>query len=98
MMLMFGCRRADDDYIYRDEIAETQAALGGKLRVVMTFSRQPDQPRVYVQERIGEVGDDVVRLLEEGLIRMCVGEATRRPKGWEEEEVGELRKGTKRRK
>jgi NADPH-ferrihemoprotein reductase len=95
---MFGCRRADDDYIYRDEIAETQAALGGKLRVVMTFSRQPDQPRVYVQERIGEVGDDVVRLLEEGPICMCVGEATRRPKGWEEEEVGELRKGTKREK
>ncbi|GES66165.1 BRCA1 C Terminus (BRCT)-domain-containing protein [Aspergillus terreus] len=84
MMPVFECGRAHEDYIYRDEIAETQAALGGKLRVVTTFSRQPNQPRVYVQERIGEVGDDVVRLLEEGLICMCVGEATRRAKEWEE--------------
>ncbi|KAL5365781.1 NADPH-cytochrome P450 reductase [Aspergillus floccosus] len=110
MMLVFGCRRADEDYIYREEIAEMQAALGSKLRVVTAFSREPDQPRVYVQQRIGEAGDDVVRLLDEGAnlyvcgraamareVEGAVGEAMRRARGWGEDEVGKWRKGIKRR-
>ncbi|KAL4889799.1 putative NADPH-cytochrome P450 reductase [Aspergillus ambiguus] len=110
MVLLFGCRRPDQDYIYREEIEEMQTALEGKLRVVTAFSRVEGQPRVYVQDRLRDVGDEVVRLLEEGATLYVCGRAAMarevegavaaemaRVKGWTEEEVGEWRRGIKRR-
>ncbi|KAE8144508.1 NADP/FAD dependent oxidoreductase [Aspergillus avenaceus] len=64
LLLIFGCRRQDEDFIYRDELQEMQNALGDKLRVVTAFSREGKKQ--YVQDKVSEVSDDVFRLIEEG--------------------------------
>ncbi|KAF9886141.1 hypothetical protein FE257_011966 [Aspergillus nanangensis] len=111
MLLFFGCRTAEEDYIYQEEVEDVQAVLGDRLRVVMAFSREDAMPRRYVQDRIGETGDAVVRLLEEEganlyicgraamarEVEKAVGVEMQRVKGWSEEQVGEWRKGIKRR-
>lgn len=111
MVLFFGCRRPDEDFLYREELESLQAALGGRLRVVTAFSRLGGgEPKMYVQDRVREAGEDVVRLMDEGAnfyicgragmareVDEVVGGVMKRAKGWEEEMVNEWRKGIKRR-
>ncbi|PWY93318.1 NADPH-cytochrome P450 reductase [Aspergillus sclerotioniger CBS 115572] len=75
MILFFGCRRPDEDYIYRDELMQLQAALGDRLRIVTAFSRQEGTPRQYVQDRITECSVDVIRLIDEGANLYICGRA-----------------------
>lgn len=51
-ILFFGCRRRDEDYIYRDEIEGWQAD-GTLSELVLAFSRESDE-KVYVQNRMLE--------------------------------------------
>lgn len=111
MLLFFGCRRPEEDYIYREELEEMQTALNGQLRVVTAFSRQAGQPRRYVQDRIVEYAADVIRLVEDeganvyvcgraGMAReveRVVGEMLKKVKGWSEAEVDEWIRAAKRR-
>ena len=111
MVLFFGCRRPDEDFLYREELESLQAALGGRLRVVTAFSRLGGgEPKMYVQDRVREAGEEVVRLMDEGAnfyicgragmareVDEVVGGVMKRAKGWEEEMVNEWRKGIKRR-
>ncbi|POR35598.1 NADPH--cytochrome P450 reductase [Tolypocladium paradoxum] len=76
MMLFFGCRHPDEDYIYRPELEEMQAALGGKLRVVVAFSRLQAQKRVYIQDRMRECDDDIRRLVDDGAVVYACGRAS----------------------
>ncbi|MBN3299782.1 NOS2 protein, partial [Amia calva] len=49
MRLVFGCRQSDTDHLYRDEMLQMQRR--GVLKEVLTaYSRQPGQPKVYVQD------------------------------------------------
>ncbi|RAK95134.1 NADPH--cytochrome P450 reductase [Aspergillus ibericus CBS 121593] len=110
MILFFGCRRPDEDYIYRDELAELQAALGDRLRIVTAFSRQAGTPRQYVQDRIAECGNDVIRLLDEGAnlyicgragmardVEKTVGQAMQQTKGWSASQWNDWSKAFKKR-
>lgn len=111
MMLFFGCRRPDEDYIYREELEAMQTALDGQLRVVTAFSRETGQPRRYVQDRIVEYAEDVIRLVEDeganvyvcgraGMAReveRAVGEMLKKVKGWSDAEVDEWTRAAKRR-
>jgi NADPH-ferrihemoprotein reductase len=100
MILFFGCRNPNEDYIYQEELEEMQAALGDRLRVVTAFSRLEGTPRQYVQDRIAELGDDVTRLIDEGgnfyvcgragmarEVEKVVGKTMKGVKGWSEDEV-----------
>ncbi|PYH95396.1 NADPH-cytochrome P450 reductase [Aspergillus ellipticus CBS 707.79] len=110
MILFFGCRRPEEDYTYRDELAELQAALGDRLRIVTAFSRQPDTPRKYVQDRITECGDAVLRLLDEGAnlyicgragmareVEKTVGQAMQQAKGWSDSQWNDWSRAFKKR-
>lgn len=110
MVLFFGCRRAREDYIYREELEGYERELGGRLRIVTAFSREEGVPKTYVQDRVRELGADVVRLVLEGgaSVYMCgrasmarevggvVGELVGKEKGWGQEQIKEWTERMKR--
>ncbi|RAK73716.1 NADPH cytochrome P450 oxidoreductase family protein [Aspergillus fijiensis CBS 313.89] len=109
MILFFGCRRPDEDFIYREELEALQTALSDHLRIVTAFSRHEETPRQYVQDRVGEHGEDVIRLIEEGAnvyicgragmareVEKTVGQAMRKTKGWSDGEWNDWSKAFKR--
>ncbi|KAJ5778075.1 hypothetical protein N7520_001321 [Penicillium odoratum] len=106
MLLFFGCRDPDEDFIYRDELAEMQSTLGEKLRVVTAFSRQT--PRRYVQDRVSELGADVVQFIDDGAsfyicgragmareVEKVVGASMQEAKGWSGDEASNWSKAVK---
>ncbi|KAH6894373.1 hypothetical protein B0T10DRAFT_589930 [Thelonectria olida] len=64
MILFFGCRRPDEDYLYSQELAEAAASLDDLLQIVPAFSRADGVPKVYVQDRVGEMKRHVCELLD----------------------------------
>ncbi|KAF2105143.1 putative NADPH-cytochrome P450 reductase, partial [Rhizodiscina lignyota] len=110
MLLFFGCRRPDEDYIYRETFGRAQTDLGGKakLSIVTAFSRVD---HVYVQDRVRQEAEQVLRLIDEGAnVYVCgraamarevgkaVCDAMATGKGWKEDEVREWFEGFKRRR
>ncbi|KAG2448381.1 hypothetical protein HYH02_006963 [Chlamydomonas schloesseri] len=73
MVLYFGCRRSDQDYLYGG-VLEGWAAEG-KIRLFTAFSRQQAQ-KVYVQNRLAESADLVWGLLEKGAHFYVCGDAS----------------------
>jgi len=72
--LFFGCRHPEHDYIYQDELA--QWADDGTLAGLHTaFSRLPDAPKVYVQQRLQEQGESLWPLLSHGAYIYVCGDA-----------------------
>nr|ADK62525.1 endothelial nitric oxide synthase [Rhinella marina] len=49
MTLLFGCRCAELDHIYKEETADAQKK-GALSQIYTAFSRQPDHPKTYVQD------------------------------------------------
>ncbi|KAL4962629.1 NADPH cytochrome P450 oxidoreductase family protein [Aspergillus stella-maris] len=112
MILFFGCRRPDEDFIYKAELDEMKAAFGDKLSLVTAFSRDPGSKRAYVQDAIIEHKETLVDLLVEqrGNLYICgragmareverrvTGEILQGVKGWAEKESEEWVRGIKRR-
>jgi NADPH-ferrihemoprotein reductase len=64
MVLFFGCRHPNEDYIYRSELEDMLKESEGKLRIVTAFSRVEGQKKLYVQDKMKEEGSNVLRLLE----------------------------------
>lgn len=112
VMLFFGCRRPEEDYIYREELEQLEnEGLKGKLRVITAFSRTGD--KTYVQDKIVEYREDVTRLLrddQDGIasLYICgrasmarevggrISELMRRDNGWSESEASEWSESMKR--
>uniref|UniRef100_A0A8C0RKD0 Nitric oxide synthase n=1 Tax=Canis lupus familiaris TaxID=9615 RepID=A0A8C0RKD0_CANLF len=73
MTLVFGCRRPDEDHLYREEMLEM--AQSGVLHEVHTaYSRLPGQPKVYVQDILRQqLASQVLRMLheEQGHLYVC---------------------------
>lgn len=63
MLLIFGCRNEEEDYLYCDELRETQEILGSKFALLTAFSRPHSGNKMYVQDRIAENEKDFVKLL-----------------------------------
>lgn len=76
MMLFFGCRSPDQDYLYKDELAEVTKELQGSLEIVTAFSRADGQPKKYVQDKVAERKEEVCRLLEDGASIYFCGRAS----------------------
>jgi len=81
-MLFFGCRKRDEDFIYRDELEEAVSGERPVLSELVTAFSREQQEKVYVQHRLRERGEDIARLLQEGgFVFVCgaksMGEAIR---------------------
>ena len=102
MLLFFGCRDPEEDFLYKSEIEEMQqGVLKDQLSVVTAFSRVPGQPKAYVQDRVEEHASRLCDLvLDEGAVFYICGSAnmardvTKRSgecikarKGWEDEQL-----------
>ena len=74
-MLFFGCRRADEDFLYADELR--RYAADGIVDLHVALSRAPDAPRVYVQDLIRRERDEVWRLIEAGATIYVCGDGGR---------------------
>jgi len=60
MVLYFGCRRSDQDYLYGEQLEGW--AKQGAITLFTAFSRQQAE-KVYVQQRLAESGELVWKLL-----------------------------------
>jgi NADPH-ferrihemoprotein reductase len=110
MILFFGCRHPDEDFIYSEELETLEKELSGRLRIVTAFSRFNGRPKQYVQDRVTELRSDVVRLIDEGAtfyvcgrvtmaqaVEMAVGQAMKQSKGWDEGALDQWSTAIKRR-
>ncbi|KAF9437283.1 NADPH-cytochrome P450 reductase [Entomortierella beljakovae] len=52
-VLFFGCRREDEDYLYKDEWPELMKDIEG-AQIITAFSRQPGIPKTYVQHKMND--------------------------------------------
>ena len=60
--LFFGCRRRDEDYLYRGDL-ESFAADGTLTELVTAFSRESSTTKTYVQHRIAERAAEVAAIV-----------------------------------
>lgn len=64
MVLFFGCRSPEVDYLYEAEWREYAKELDGKLKVFTAFSRSPDTPKEYVQHKMNTERAMLLDLIE----------------------------------
>ena len=62
--LYFGCRRPDEDFIYKEELEAFERK--GLMKLHTAFSRADEAEKVYVQHKIKEDAGHLIRLLENG--------------------------------
>ncbi|KAM0275288.1 hypothetical protein ACHAPA_000145 [Fusarium lateritium] len=76
MILFFGCRSPDQDFLYKDELAEVTKELEGSLDIVTAFSRADGQPKKYVQDKVAERREEVCNLVQDGASIYFCGRAS----------------------
>lgn len=76
--LFFGHQRRDHDFFYEDELAGMKAA-GVLTRLTLAWSRDGDE-KIYVQDRMREVGRDLWAWLADGAVLYVCGDAKRMAK------------------
>ena len=73
-VLFFGCRSADVDLLYADELAAFEAQ--GVVRTERCFSAEPGQGRRYVQQGMLDCADEVWDLLQQDAVVLVCGNAS----------------------
>ncbi|MGE7884690.1 bifunctional cytochrome P450/NADPH--P450 reductase [Bacillus sp. NPDC094077] len=62
--LYFGCRSPKEDYLYQEELEQTQKE--GLVVLHTAFSRMNNQQKIYVQHLIKQDAEMVIKLLNQG--------------------------------
>ncbi|OBA23924.1 hypothetical protein METBIDRAFT_30288 [Metschnikowia bicuspidata var. bicuspidata NRRL YB-4993] len=75
-ILFYGCRRKDEDFLYREEWPEYARVLGDSFEMDVAFSRESSQ-KVYVQDKILSRAKEVNLLLESGAFIYVCGDASK---------------------
>ncbi|KAB2579553.1 putative nadph-cytochrome p450 reductase protein [Lasiodiplodia theobromae] len=73
-VLFFGCRRRDEDFLYKEEWEQYQKDLGDKFEMHTAFSREGPN-KVYVQHKIQENAEMVDQLLQQKAYFYVCGDA-----------------------
>ena len=87
--LYFGCRRSDQDFLYKEEWPEYTKELHGKFTMRCAFSREPpykpDGSKIYVQDLLWEDHEQVADAIlnGKGYVYVC-GDAKSMSKAVEE--------------
>jgi hypothetical protein len=66
MYLFYGCRRSNEDFLYKSEWPAYQAELDGKFIMRTAFSREmtkSDGGKVYVQDQLWDEKDQIAPLI-----------------------------------
>ncbi|KEG11813.1 P450 reductase [Trypanosoma grayi] len=79
LLLIFGCRHADKDYLYAAEWAELSRERLKKLKVLPAFSRDGAK-KFYVQHQLGQHAKRVAQVLDDGACVYVCGKSTPMPK------------------
>jgi NADPH-ferrihemoprotein reductase len=66
IMLFYGCRHPDEDYLYRDEFGRLKQTLGDNLHIFTAFSRQDTSRKSYVQDRVNEQSQRLCDMFMDG--------------------------------
>jgi len=72
-ILFFGCRRKDEDYLYEEELQQF-VDNGSLTKLVTAFSREGEK-KVYVQDRMMEMQNEIWDLLDKGAYVYVCGDA-----------------------
>ncbi|KAJ4201311.1 NADPH-cytochrome P450 reductase [Fusarium falciforme] len=71
LTLFYGCRRADEDFLYKEEWSAYRDELGDKFQMHVAFSRQTEK-KVYVQDILMEKWEEVTRVIRNnGAVYVC---------------------------
>jgi cytochrome P450/NADPH-cytochrome P450 reductase len=73
-LLFFGCRSADRDLLYADELAAFEAQ--GLVRTERCLSAEPGQGRRYVQQGLLDCAEEVWDLLQRDAVVFVCGNAS----------------------
>ncbi len=74
-ILFFGCRKSNEDFLYKEEWPEYGNILGkDKFEFVAAFSRETSQ-KVYVQQKLLEKSDEIIDLLNKKAFIYVCGDA-----------------------
>jgi NADPH-ferrihemoprotein reductase len=68
MLLFYGCRHLEQDYLYKEELEELGQTLGPELSIYPAFSRPSSKLDVapsYVQHQLAKHGTEVAELLRQ---------------------------------
>ncbi|ODV64086.1 NADPH--hemoprotein reductase [Ascoidea rubescens DSM 1968] len=77
ILLFYGCRNSNEDFLYKEEWAEYKNVLGDLFEMVTAFSREDANKKVYVQNRMEEYSSKINEYISEaGYIYVC-GDASR---------------------
>lgn len=73
--LYFGCRKSDEDFIYKQELEGYDRS--GIVKLHTAFSRQDPLAKQYVQHKLNEDRENIISLLEQGGRLYICGDGTR---------------------
>jgi NADPH-ferrihemoprotein reductase len=74
-LLFFGCRKSNEDFLYKDEWETYKKDLGDKFELITAFSRETSGKKVYVQHRLSEHAKEVNELLQQKAFFYVCGDA-----------------------
>lgn len=70
-LLLLGSRHPESDPLYSDELEQMSAAA--EVQLTCAYSRVPGLPRMYVQDRLRQLGGQALDILEAGGIAYLCG-------------------------
>lgn len=73
-ILFYGCRKREEDFLYKDEWKAYEDKLGDSLKIIVAFSREGSQ-KVYVQHKLREHAAIVNDLLKQKATFYVCGDA-----------------------